>query len=162
MKNNLKHGLSNSKEYYKYLCIKQRCYNKNSKSYKYYGERGINLFEPWKNDFMKFYNYIKSLPDYGKENYSLDRIDNNGNYEPNNLRWSSRHIQCTNQRMRKDNKSNYVGITKHLNKYECGITINKIYYYLGIYDTPEEALKIRNKYITDNNLTEYIIQEFKK
>jgi len=76
-----------------------RCYNPKSINYKYYGERGILVCEEWKDDFVSFYDYIQeNLGQKPDPSYSLDRIDNDGNYEPGNIRWASKKQQCKNRR----------------------------------------------------------------
>lgn len=74
--------------------MKNRCYNKNVIQYKDYGGRGIRVCEKWKNDFISFYNDVGEPP----EDMSLDRIDNNGNYEPSNVKWSTIKEQTRNRR----------------------------------------------------------------
>ena len=92
------HGMSKTKIYKKWKNIKKRCFNLNCKRYFDYGGRGITMFAEWINDFQKFYEYVSKLPHYGEDGYSLDRIDNNGNYEPNNLRFATTKEQSLNQR----------------------------------------------------------------
>lgn len=92
------HGLHDSPYYKRWLHITQRCVNPNDKNYANYGGRGISVYNKWRHDFAAFHNYISQLPDCGKEGYSLDRIDNNGNYEPGNLRWTTQDIQMRNTR----------------------------------------------------------------
>lgn len=72
----------------------QRCYNPNSKAYKYYGGRGIIVCDAWKNDFMQFYKDMGDRPN----GYSIDRIDVDGNYEPSNCRWATDKVQANNKR----------------------------------------------------------------
>ena len=93
-----KHGLNRTKDHVSWCHIKQRCYNKNNKAYKYYGGRGIKLYEEWIDNPKSFIDYIKSLENYGVDKLSLDRIDNNGNYEPGNLRWATKKEQARNKR----------------------------------------------------------------
>ena len=95
--NSYKHGLSYLREYYIFNTIRARCYNINDHNYKYYGGRGIKIYKRWINNPKLFIDYIKKLPDYGVENYTLDRINNDGNYVPGNLRWASKSIQIQNR-----------------------------------------------------------------
>lgn len=96
-----KHGKTKSKEYRIWQNIKNRCYNKNVKCYSGYGGRGIYLYDEWIDDFEKFYDYISSLDNFKNKDYTLDRIDNNLSYIPNNLRWTSPRSQARNRRNNK-------------------------------------------------------------
>lgn len=79
--------------------MKDRCYNRRCSNYKNYGGRGIKMCDEWLNDFMSFYNWAMS---HGYiEGLTIDRIDVNGNYEPNNCRWVDMKQQ---QRNRTDNR----------------------------------------------------------
>ena len=95
---NKKHGMRGTKIYNTWKSIKKRCFNPNCKDFGSYGGRGIKMFEAWINDFQAFYDYVSKLPHYGEAGYSLDRINNNGNYEPNNLRWATAKEQGRNKR----------------------------------------------------------------
>lgn len=79
--------------------MKNRCNNKKSKDYKSYGARGIKICNEWLNNFMLFYNW--SINNGYKENLTIDRIDVNGNYEPNNCRWVDLETQANNKRNNK-------------------------------------------------------------
>lgn len=96
---NLKHNLSNTRIYTILESMKQRCYNKKCKSYKNYGGRGIKICNEWleKNGegFMNFYNW--AMKNGYQEGLSIDRIDVNGNYEPNNCRWVTMKVQQNNR-----------------------------------------------------------------
>lgn len=96
--NRTTHGLVGTTPYNIWLNIKQRCLNPNNKDYKDYGARGITIYEPWINDFLAFYEYVSTLEHFNEPGYTLDRKDNNGNYEPGNLRWATPAEQGRNKR----------------------------------------------------------------
>ena len=97
-------GASDTKLNKVYRTMLERCENPKCKSYKDYGGRGIRVCEEWVKDFQAFYEW--SMQNGYKENprpsgvneLTIDRIDNNGNYEPSNCRWVTMSIQNRNKR----------------------------------------------------------------
>jgi len=77
--------------------MRQRCSNPNHHKWPDYGARGIAVHPDW-DDFPAFLAHVSSLENYGAEGYSLDRIDNDGNYEPGNVRWATVKQQANNRR----------------------------------------------------------------
>lgn len=92
-------------EYSAYNHMRQRCYNDNNKDFYNYGGRGIKVCSRWLESFDNFYEDMGGRP---SPNHSLDRIDVNGNYTPDNCKWSDRTEQNYNQRYRG-------GVTNHPN-----------------------------------------------
>lgn len=158
---NKKHGLGSTRLSTIWREIKRRTLNPNFKQYDDYGGRGITICDEWKNDFMSFYNWAMSNG-YSKE-LSIDRIDNDGNYCPENCRWTTRTIQNRNQRIRKNNTSGYKGVYyyKSTGKYQASIKDGK-QKYLGLYPTAVECAIAYNNYIIENNLEGFILNEIPK
>jgi hypothetical protein len=89
------HGESKIPEYWVWCAMLRRCYNKNSTSYKYYGGRGISVCARWRKSYQKFMEDVGRRP---SQKHTLDRINNDGNYEPGNVRWATSAEQALNRR----------------------------------------------------------------
>ena len=127
--------------YKTYSWIKERCYNKKNNCYKNYWWRGIVVCDRWLwvNWFINFISDMWPRPDW----CSIDRIDNNGNYEPNNCRWATIHQQQCNTRI--TNKNVGVWRNKQQNKRYARIDINKKTIFLWYYSIYEDAVTARKK-----------------
>lgn len=101
-------GFSSHKVYRLWNAMIARCHRNDVPRYK---GRGISVCEAWRNDFFAFYDYVTSLPGYSLENIglrggklTLDRINNDGNYEPGNVRWATPRQQYENSSSFKSKK----------------------------------------------------------
>lgn len=93
---NVSHGQSMTKLYSRWLAMKRRCFRKSDPKYPRYGARGITVCRDWL-DFARFYEYIRNNLGDCPSGCSLDRINNDGNYEPGNVRWSTARQQGLNR-----------------------------------------------------------------
>ena len=89
-----KHGLIHHRIRSIYKGMKERCYNSHCKKFKYYGGKRIKICDEWLNDLKNFYNW--AMINGYQDNLTIDRIDSNGNYEPNNCRWIDMKMQLRN------------------------------------------------------------------
>lgn len=95
----LTHGKTHTRLYRIWANIISRCCNSNVDCYEYYGGRGISICDEWKNNFENFYEW--SINNGYNEQLTIDRINNDGNYEPSNCRWVTMKEQCKNRRKRR-------------------------------------------------------------
>jgi hypothetical protein len=137
-----------------YHMMKRRCLQPNSRSWRNYGGRGIAICDRWINDFAAFVEDVGPRPGPG---YTLDRMDNDGNYQPGNVRWATASEQRLNQRLSENpnrqtkqarNVSGCVGVslTRSRNRskpWQAHIYINGRTKNLGSFATIEEAAEQR-------------------
>jgi hypothetical protein len=89
------HGLSHLPEYHIWGGMKERCYYSRAECFENYGGRGIRVCDRWRNSFHAFYEDMGPRP---SKMHSLDRIDNDGDYAPGNVRWATSATQASNRR----------------------------------------------------------------
>lgn len=136
------HGLAHHPLYVTWSGIRRRCHNPSSRSFKKYGAKGRQLWIEWRDDPLAFINYVECyLGDKPSPEHSIDRIDNDGNYEPFNLRWAPPKVQIDNRGAlptgisgfrwvhRSKNKSRWLGVFIEMGKR----------YVTKPFKTPEEA-----------------------
>lgn len=92
---NKSHGLTGHQIFNKWQNMQGRCYNPKNKKYHRYGGRGITVCQEWRDDFQTFYDW--SMANGWAPELTIDRIDNDGNYEPSNCRWTTLEIQSNNK-----------------------------------------------------------------
>lgn len=156
--NSKTHGLSKTRLYRVYMSMNSRCYNKNTKKYKNYGGRGIRVCKEWvgENGFVNFYNWAKNNGYDETASFmqcTIDRIDNDGDYCPNNCRFTDNKTQANNK-----SSNHYItvkGETKTLHQWiesaEYDISVSTVIKRIKKGWSDEEALttpvekKYRNK-----------------
>lgn len=149
------HGETKHKLYNTWKNQKRRCFTKTNPYYVNYGGRGITMSSEFANDFSVWLEYVESLDNCYKDGYTIDRINNDGNYERNNLRWTDGTTQKMNTRcLRKVNTSGYRGVCfcKTKQKYKAQIKLNYKVKSLGYHATAIEAAYAYDKFIIDNNI----------
>ena len=157
-KSNKIHGLGSTRLYTIWSKLKGRVLNPKDKQYNDYGGRGITICEEWL-DIQNFYDW--AMKNEYSDELSIDRIDNDGNYCPNNCRWTTTTIQSRNRRIYKNNSSGYKGVSynKRRGDYTAQICVDKKFIHLGSFSTPVEGAIAYNNYIIENNLEGFILNE---
>ena len=140
------HGLSKHPLYNVWYSILIRCYQTYNPRYKDYGGRGISVCSDWHHNFTAFYHW--GLSNGWKKGLSLDRIENDGNYEPGNCQFIPLGLNSVKQRvLNSRNTSGYKGVSwnKVMQKYYAQIVISGKTTYLGLFDSPKLAALVYDK-----------------
>lgn len=143
-----------TKLYFVWAQMKGRCLNPNNPEFKNYGKRGITVCEEWCEDYGNFFRWAKK--NGYKEGLTIDRINNNGNYCPENCRWTDVHTQNANRRTLSRNTSGATGVYFYKDgrkrPYQSYLSKKTIGYFASF----EEAVAARERFIREHNLTEYM------
>jgi hypothetical protein len=120
--------------------MKMRCYNENNNDFKYYGGRNIKICNEWLNDFKVFREW--AINNGYKEGLSIDRIDVNGNYEPNNCQWIELSKQARNRRTTHwlDYKGEKIALAEVAEREN--VNQSSLFQALKRYNTLEEAIRV--------------------
>lgn len=120
-----------SRLYKSWAHMKERCHNPTCHDYRNWGGRGITVCDAWKNDFLAFKEW--ALSNGYREGLTIDRINNDGNYEPSNCRWATRREQSNNRRGL--HYITYKGETKTISEWSrvTGIAMTTLYMRLTKY-----------------------------
>lgn len=131
------HGLSKSPEYTTWYSMKARCYNPKTRGFEHYGGRGISICKKWKNSFISFYKDMGQRP---SAKHSIERINNEEGYSPENCCWATQQEQ--NNNMRRSHKITVRGQTKTMSEWAHSVGINKATLYSRITCgwSPEKAI----------------------
>lgn len=161
-KNNAKtHGMHGTPLYKKWKGMKARTKSNDQVHKERYKDRGIVVCKRWE----KFENFYNDMNESYVEGSELDRIDNDGNYEPSNCRWVT-HKENSNNRSKYKNKTGYTGIhyRENKNQYEANVCINRKPKHIGVYKNLKDAVIARKEFIINLNKehgTNYKYENFK-
>ena len=139
------HGLSDTPLYHLWANIKSSCLNPNTPTYQYYGGKGVKVCDKWLT-FETFFDWARV--DF-KLGLTLDRINRDGDYSPDNCRWATMKVQTQNRKCKRGS-SGFIGVTKHKKKWVARAGLNYKNHYLGAYDTKEEAARARDKFVIEH------------
>lgn len=147
-----KHGDTGKRLYRIWSLMKDRCANANNVNHKYYGGRGIKVCDDWSLEYIKFKEW--ALSNGYSDDLTIDRINNDGNYEPNNCRWANYSEQALNRSVAGSIKLRGVSLidNNRKNKYRASIKHDGKSIHIGCFDSELKAAIAYDNYIVENNI----------
>ena len=143
-------------EYSVWKNMRTRCNNPNYYQFSLYGGRGIKICPEW-DDFFVFLRDMGPRP---SKAHTLERIDYNGNYCPENCKWDTHLSQSINQRMQCNNRSGYRGVSRRRGKWSAQVNYKRVPYLIGTFETARDAAVARDRFIIENNFPHELSIEF--
>lgn len=134
-------GRQKKPEHKAWINMTNRCIRTNHPAYNHYGGRGITICDRWSDRVKGFDNFLADMGERPSSKHSLDRIDNNGNYEPSNCRWTTQIEQVYNRRT--SAKTVGVRYVKNIDKWLARLNYQGQQVYSQYFRTEEEAIKAR-------------------
>ena len=136
-----RHGSTGTTEHRTWIDMRFRCLSPKAPQYNRYGGRGIGICKRWD----RFENFLEDMGKRPGKDYSLDRIDNNGDYEPANCRWADRYQQMHNTSITKRRNVGVVSSRRQLNPWRAQISVGDKTIHLGCFKTITEAIRARKQ-----------------
>jgi hypothetical protein len=141
------HGATDTRLYRIWQSMLRRC---RDREFKNYGDRGVTFCDDWSN-FESFQEWAEGA---GYDDHlTIDRIDSNRGYCPENCRFVTRLVQSQNRRMQSNNTSGYIGVYRNRHRWQAQASHSGRQVYLGRYDDPAEAARVRDTYVRKHYLS---------